>query len=119
MEQSEVLRRVVGILTQTLELSRLSKGGATREAFDPGLEVLKDFVGEVMRSRIAVPGDASPQEIADAAAEDANRSATQLVYALAFAFVHLAEYHDAGRADVSSLEVLREIAAMANDPDAE
>jgi hypothetical protein len=119
MEQNEVLSRVVGILTQTLELSRLVEGGAGREDLSPGFEILREFVSDVLRGRVVLPHDASPQEIADAAFEQADIAANQLVYALALAFVRLAEYHDAGTTDVSSIDVLRELAAFANAPGSE
>lgn len=111
MNQSEVMQRIVGILTQAAEVSRLLNEDPDRE------DVKSDVaIGELLQEMfpaVELPGDSSPQEIAAAVSREVGRNVRQLTAAFVFTFTQLAEYHDAGRTDISSADVLREIALRA------
>ncbi|WP_055489116.1 hypothetical protein [Streptomyces sp. TP-A0356] len=106
MEQREIMQRVVGILTETLEMRR-----RTRE--NPDGEVMRSeavsALLEEMLPRIEVPADASAQEVAAAVSKELGPAIAQITSAFALAFVQLAEVHDEGRADVSTADVLQSI----------
>lgn len=62
-----------------------------------------------MLPHIQLPADASPREVAEIVTEKLGPAIVHITSALTFAFVQLAEVHDAGRTDVSSADVLRSI----------
>ncbi|MDF2709302.1 MAG: hypothetical protein K0R62_4954 [Nonomuraea muscovyensis] len=115
MERREITQRVVGILTQTTEVKRLVMENPDREddQLNAAAAVVGDLVSEVLRTEVSLPGDASPQEVAAVVAEACGPAVHQLLAAFAYAFTELAEVHDAGRTDVTSTEVLRELALRA------
>jgi hypothetical protein len=117
MENGEIIQRVVGVLTQTAEVYRLLREDPDRndEELDAGTTVISDLVSEVLRAELVIPANASPQEVVNIAVEALREPIYQLLAASAFAFVELAEVHDAGRSDVSSAEVLRRLALKAEE----
>jgi hypothetical protein len=106
MEQREIMQRVVGILTEALEMRRQA-----RENPDGGLMQSEavSLLLEEMLPRIEVPADASAQEVAGAVSRELGPAIVQIASAFALAFVQLAELHDQGRTDVSSADVLQSI----------
>ncbi|SDD91441.1 hypothetical protein [Streptomyces prasinopilosus] len=106
MEQREIMQRGVGILTEALEMRRQLRENPDAEVTGSGAV---SALLEEMLPHILLPADASPREVAEIVTEKLGPAIVHITSALAFAFVQLAEVHDAGRTDVSSADVLRSI----------
>ncbi|MGW6686232.1 hypothetical protein [Streptomyces sp. NPDC054961] len=119
MERAEVLKRVIGILTEAQDVRRAAEnghedpdGGYADEAGDHPEEtagVATMLLNEMLPS-ISVPADASPQQVAALVAQALGPALHTMVSGFSLAFTSLAIAHDSGRTDVSALEVLRELA---------
>ncbi|UQX04234.1 hypothetical protein [Streptomyces sp. RerS4] len=132
MERAEVLKRVIGILTEAQDMRRAAEAGedAADEVHDAdevydgeGASggVATQLLNEMLPS-IRVPADATPREVAALVAEALGPALHTMVSGFSLAFTSLAMAHDGGRTDVSSMEVLQELAleieAGAYDEDA-
>ncbi|MEU6525367.1 hypothetical protein ABZ892_21765 [Streptomyces sp. NPDC046924] len=106
MEQREIMQRGVGILTEALEMRRQLRENPDAEVARSGA-VSKLL--EEMLPHIQLPADANAREVAEIVTEKLGPAIVHITSALTFAFVQLAEVHDAGRTDVSSADVLRSI----------
>ncbi|RKT08485.1 hypothetical protein BX286_6583 [Streptomyces sp. 3211.6] len=112
MERAEILKRVIGILTEAQDIRRAVENGrdddddaGPQEA--PGVATL--LLNEMLPS-IRVPADATPQQVAALVAEALGPALHTMVSGFSLAFTSLAIAHDSGRTDVSSIEVLQELA---------
>ncbi|WP_406728980.1 hypothetical protein WJ438_36515 [Streptomyces sp. GD-15H] len=115
MEQREIMQRGVGILTEALEMRRQLRENPDAEVVRSGA-VSKLL--EEMLPHIQLPADANAREVAEIVTEKLGPAIVHITSALTFAFVQLAEVHDAGRTDVSSADVLRAI-SLRYEPGAE
>ncbi|MET7362218.1 hypothetical protein ABZS76_27825 [Streptomyces sp. NPDC005562] len=107
MEQREIMQRVVGILTEALEMRRQARENPDGEIENSGA------VGamlEEMLPRIEIPSDATPIEVAAVVGQELGPVIEQITSAFALSFAQLAEVHDEGHTEVSSADVLRSIA---------
>ncbi|MER8184467.1 hypothetical protein [Kitasatospora sp. NPDC094015] len=111
MEQSDVLKRVIGILTQAGEWVHEPEGVPVADA-EEETNVVLQLLNDVM-PRVVIPAEASGEEIGAILSEELGAPILQLATAFAVAFWELAEVHDSGRTEVSSLDVLRELALRA------
>ncbi|MFJ8011458.1 hypothetical protein [Streptomyces sp. NPDC096339] len=113
MERSEVLKRVIGILTEAQEIRRAAETGEDADGHDDDLAatagVATTLLNEMLPS-ISVPADASPQQVATLVAEALGPALHTMVSGFSLAFTSLAIAHDSGRTDTSAIEVLRELA---------
>ncbi|MEU4732383.1 MULTISPECIES: hypothetical protein [unclassified Streptomyces] len=111
MERAEVLKRVIGILTEAQDIRRATEAG--RDDDEDGSAatagVATQLLNEMLPS-ITVPADATPQEVAALVAEALGPALHTMVSGFSLAFTSLAMAHDEGRTDVSSIEVLQELA---------
>ncbi|MCF3181902.1 hypothetical protein [Streptomyces sp. NPDC096033] len=110
MERAEILKRVIGILTEAQDVRRAVETGREEDAGPqeaPGVATL--LLNEMLPS-IRVPADATPQQVAALVAEALGPALHTMVSGFSLAFTSLAIAHDSGRTDVSSLEVLQELA---------
>ncbi|KJY30238.1 MULTISPECIES: hypothetical protein [Streptomyces] len=110
MERAEILKRVIGILTEAQDVRRAVESGREEDAGPqeaPGVATL--LLNEMLPS-IRVPADATPQQVAALVAEALGPALHTMVSGFSLAFTSLAIAHDSGRTDVSSLEVLQELA---------
>ncbi|MFI5542196.1 hypothetical protein ACIA6E_00320 [Streptomyces sp. NPDC051815] len=115
MERAEVLKRVIGILTDAQDIRRAAEAGESADlpeddedaAGTAGVPTL--LLNEMLPS-IRVPADASPQQVASLVAEALGPALHTMVSGFSLAFTSLAMVHDSGRTDLSSIEVLRELA---------
>ncbi|MGY0489028.1 hypothetical protein [Streptomyces sp. WG-D5] len=112
MEQREIILRAIGVLTETHEMVRRLSDG---EQLDTDLTQLGRFVSEVFPT-IEIPSGATPEEAAELTIAALMPASVSLVEAFAFLFTQLAKIHDEGRGDVSSSELLQEIALRMSDP---
>ncbi|MGW7440018.1 hypothetical protein [Streptomyces sp. NPDC054849] len=119
MERAEVLKRVIGILTEAQDIRRAVEtgqdGNGDGEGEDQGdgaaatAGVATTLLNEMLPS-ISVPADASPQQVASLVAEALGPALHTMVSGFSLAFTSLAIAHDSGRTDVSAIEVLQELA---------
>ncbi|WP_299527562.1 hypothetical protein [uncultured Streptomyces sp.] len=112
MEQSEVLKRVIGILTEAGEIQRLLEEDVERDDVELESSVVTALLNETM-PRIAIPGDATVEEMATVVGREVGGAVEQLVGAFTLAFTMLARVHDSGQTDVTSTDVLRDLALQA------
>ncbi|MEU7240353.1 hypothetical protein [Streptomyces sparsogenes] len=110
MDDKEVMKRVVGILTEAREVSDRLVEDVDREDLSPDGLAMGELLSEATRIQIEVPGDASPQEVVDALLVAVGPTINQLAGCFTAAFLRLAEVHDSGRTDVTSADVLRKLA---------
>ncbi|MEI5527896.1 hypothetical protein WB401_14310 [Streptomyces brasiliscabiei] len=104
MERTEIMQRVVGILTEAVEVRRQARE-------NPGAEValtgaVSALLVETLPS-IELPADASAQETAHIVADALAPAIVTLAHCFSYAFAHLAEVHDAGRTDTTTADVLQ------------
>ncbi|MFJ3921924.1 hypothetical protein [Streptomyces sp. NPDC090022] len=109
MERAEVLKRVIGILTETQEIRRAAEAGENGEVSGPEAGVVTQLLNEMLPS-IKVPADAAPQEVAHLVADALGPALQTMVAGFSLAFTSLAMAHDSGRTDLSSADVLRTLA---------
>ncbi|WP_405386560.1 hypothetical protein OG596_02530 [Streptomyces sp. NBC_01102] len=113
MEQSEVLKRVIGILTEAGEMQRQAEED---DGSDPevGGSIVTSLLNETM-PHIAIPGDATVEEMAALVGREVGGAVEQLVGAFTLAFIALAQIHDSGQQDVTSTDVLQDLALRAEE----
>ncbi|MEV7558366.1 hypothetical protein [Streptomyces sp. NPDC089795] len=118
MERAEVLKRVIGILTDAQDIRRAAEAGEIDEngegeeggvGPEPTAGVATLLLNEMLPS-IRVPADASPQQVAALVAEALGPALHTMVSGFSLAFTSLAMVHDSGRTDISSIGVLQELA---------
>ncbi|MCX5603146.1 hypothetical protein AB0H92_01655 [Streptomyces phaeochromogenes] len=115
MEQSEIILRAIGVLTETQEMVRRLNEDVEVD-IDAGEAQLGRLVTEVFPS-VEVPGDATPAEAGQAVIDALMPAAISLVGAFAFLFSELAEVHDTGRTEIKSTELLRTLALRLSNSD--
>ncbi|WP_327234503.1 hypothetical protein OG349_11415 [Streptomyces sp. NBC_01317] len=128
MEQNEVVLRAIGILTQSAEWIRTAErhpestnstdstdttGAATPRGSGEGQ--IGSLLAEVFPS-FAVSSEATPLEAAHAVTEAALPAIMQLIGAFTYVYSELAEVHDAGRTDITSEDLLRDLALRMSRP---
>ncbi|WP_335935647.1 hypothetical protein [Streptomyces sp. PTD5-9] len=112
MEQSEVVKRVVGILTEAGEIRRLLEESGDRDDVETDSTVVTALLNETM-PRITIPEDASIEQVAALVGREVGGAVEQLVGAFTLAFAMLAQVHDSGQTDVTSADVLQDLALRA------
>lgn len=101
------MRRVIGILTQANEWARELEENPERELHTAG--IVTQLLGDVMPP-ITLPADAGPEQIGAVLSREVGRVVQQLTEAFSLAFVELSRAHDAGRTDITSTDILRDLA---------
>ncbi|MFD6972006.1 hypothetical protein [Streptomyces sp. NPDC059979] len=119
MERAEVLKRVIGILTEAQDIRRAVETGQDGTGDGEGdgagdvsaatAGVATTLLNEMLPS-ISVPADASPQQVAALVAEALGPALHTMVSGFSLAFTSLAIAHDSGRTDVTAIEILQELA---------
>ncbi|MEU1215483.1 hypothetical protein ACFYSH_08715 [Streptomyces sp. NPDC005791] len=113
MEQSEVLKRVIGILTEAGEMQRHAEEDTSGDP-DAGGSMVTTLLNETM-PHIAIPSDATVEEMAVLVGREVGGAVEQLVGAFTLAFIALAQIHDSGQSDVTSADVLQDLALRAEE----
>ncbi|MFI7341359.1 hypothetical protein ACIBUY_25875 [Streptomyces sp. NPDC050085] len=106
MEQKEIVLRAIGVLTETQEMVRRLNEG---DRLDTDLTQLGQLVTEVFPT-IEIPAGSDAEKAAELTIAALMPASVSLVEAFAYLFTQLATVHDEGRTDVSSAELLQEIA---------
>ncbi|WP_330176092.1 hypothetical protein OG875_22880 [Streptomyces sp. NBC_01498] len=115
MEQSEVLKRVIGILTQAADWQRrLEENTSQEQDMDAEMGVVTELLNETM-PRVEVPADVSPEDLSALLGREVGGAVEQLVGAFTLAFVTLARVHDASGPEVSSTDILQDLALRAEE----
>ncbi|WP_406143588.1 hypothetical protein [Streptomyces sp. NBC_01012] len=113
MDQSEVLKRVIGILTEAGEMQRQAEEDIDGD-LDAGENMVTTLLNETM-PHIAIPSDATVEEMAALVGREVGGAVEQLVGAFTLAFIALAQVHDSGQEDVTSTDVLQDLALRAEE----
>ncbi|MEU7064438.1 hypothetical protein ACIA6C_27055 [Streptomyces sp. NPDC051578] len=109
MERAEVLKRVIGILTEAQEIRRAAEAGEDDDVPAAEAGVVTQLLNEMLPS-ISVPAESSPQQVARLVAEALGPALHTMVAGFSLAFTSLAMVHDSGRTDLSSIQVLQQLA---------
>ncbi|XUL89726.1 hypothetical protein ACQ86D_26425 [Streptomyces galilaeus] len=118
MEYPEIMQRVVAVLTQSGEWHRKLVEDVDREDFDSELGILGELLDGTLPP-LELPADVTRDQLGPIFSQYLTGALAPLVSAFTQAHHALAEVHDAGRTDITSAEVLRELAVRieANWPD--
>jgi hypothetical protein len=119
MKDSDFVRRVIGVLTEAKQMQTLLEENPDRE--DVSGDNVRALLNETMPT-IALPSDATAAELGEALSLQLGPVIERLTGAFSLIYLQLAEVHDAGRTDISSAEVLQDLALRADslwpgDPD--
>ncbi|MFD4575829.1 hypothetical protein ACFWNK_25705 [Streptomyces sp. NPDC058417] len=106
MQRNEVMQRVVGILTEAVEMRRQAREHPDSDVVSSG--AVAALLAETLPD-IRLPAEAGGRAAVDIITEELGPAIVTIANCFAFAFVQLAEIHDAGRTDVPAAEVLRAI----------
>ncbi|MEU9918713.1 hypothetical protein [Streptomyces sp. NPDC051001] len=106
MQQSEIMRRVIGILTEAMEIRRQVTENPDAEVALTG--AISGLLAETL-PEISLPADATPQEAADIIVKALGPAIVTLSNCFSYAFVHLGEVHDEGHPEMSTTDVLRSL----------
>ncbi|MFF6805540.1 hypothetical protein [Streptomyces sp. NPDC012616] len=106
MQQSEIMQRVVGILTEAIEMRRQARENPDAKAALTGS--VSALLAETLPD-IKLPADATAQETTAIITEALGPAIVALSTCFSYAFVHLAEVHDEGNTDTSTADVLRSL----------
>ncbi|MFE9443798.1 hypothetical protein ACFYO2_33550 [Streptomyces sp. NPDC006602] len=106
MDQREIMQRVVGILTESLEMRRQVRENPGKQIALTG--AISALLAETL-PHIHLPANAGGQAAAAIVTEELGPTIVSIANCFSFAFVQLAEVHDEGRTDISTTDVLRSI----------
>ncbi|MET9503914.1 hypothetical protein ACFYO5_09515 [Streptomyces sp. NPDC006259] len=104
MRQSEIMQRVIGILTEAIEMKRQVREHPDADVALTG--AVSALLAETL-PRISLPEDATPQEVLEIITGALGPAIVTLAHCFSYAFVHLGEVHDEGHPDTSTADVLR------------
>ncbi|WP_435135963.1 hypothetical protein [Actinacidiphila sp. bgisy144] len=112
MKDSDFVRRIIGILTEARQMQVLLAEDPERQ--DISGDNVRALLNETMPT-IEFPADASPGEIGEALSVQLSPVIERLTGAFSLIFLQLADVHDAGRTDVSSADLLQDLALRADE----
>ncbi|MFJ4692257.1 hypothetical protein [Streptomyces sp. NPDC088766] len=106
MQQSEIMQRVIGILTEAIEMKRQVRENPDADVALTG--AISALLAETL-PQISLPRDATAQETMEIITAALGPAILTLANCFSYAFVHLGEVHDEGRPDTSTADVLRSL----------
>ncbi|XCM28829.1 hypothetical protein ABXI76_05085 [Streptomyces parvus] len=109
MTEIEMMQRVVGILTQSRELLSDSEDGDNRDVQGREDTMLQELIAGAFDVTVSVEGEPTLPVVTKAVMDQLAPRIGLMVGCFAAAFTRLADYHEAGRSDVSPTEVLQEL----------
>ena len=110
MSDTEMMQRVVAILTQAMEMAEAWEEDVDRDDLSPQQELIGELIAETLTLDGLLVTDPSPQAVSDAVMKAIQPRIGQLVACLMAAFTRLALHHDGGDTDISSADALRRLA---------
>ncbi|MFF8931565.1 hypothetical protein ACF1AO_30350 [Streptomyces longwoodensis] len=108
MTETQMMQRVVAILTQAKQMSEASTAEIGGEQYRAQAQIVGEFVVEAMSTGIIALDGIDPQAVS--AARSFQYRLGALVACFSAAYVHLALHYDSSAADLSSGDVLRQLA---------
>ncbi|WPO69924.1 hypothetical protein [Streptomyces sp. KN37] len=111
MDDAERINQVIAILTKTGEYI----GHHDPDLDEDGERLLGSLVKELFPKDLDIEDDATPQEVANAIIKDISGPIFSAFGAFCLAFHRLAAEHDRNAPEVSSADVLRQLAIEAHD----
>lgn len=112
MRDSDFVRRVIGILTEARELRSRLEEDPDRE--DLSAQNMRVLLNELVPD-LALPADLTPGQLSDVLSEQLGPVFERIAGVFSLLFLALADVHDAGRTDVSSADVLQDLALRADE----
>lgn len=109
MDDAEVITRVVAILTKTREWV----ADDSEPVDDESDGIVGELVKDLFPSSVAVPPDATPQQVASALSDAISPAIYRVIAVFTSAFHQLAIEHDQHDPEVTSAEVLQDLALHA------
>ncbi len=106
MQQSEIMQRVIGILTEAIEIKRQVTESPDTEVALTG--AISGLLAETL-PEISLPADATAQEATEIITAALGPAIVTLVNCFSYAFVHLGEIHDEGHPETPTADVLRSL----------
>jgi hypothetical protein len=110
MTETEMMRRVVAILTQARDTVEQQEAAEDRSGLFPGYLLMGDLVAEMLSVEGVTVTDPSPQAVADALVAALQPRVSLMVGCFVAAYLSLAHHHDAQDPPPSSEELLRDMA---------
>ncbi|MEU1071954.1 MULTISPECIES: hypothetical protein [unclassified Streptomyces] len=110
MTETEMMQRVVAILTQAKDMSDALDEDRDREDLNPESEMVGQLIAETLDFDAITVTDTDPQAVADTVAKAMTSRVGLLTSCLIAAFCRLADHHDVGDTGISSAEVLQRLA---------
>jgi hypothetical protein len=112
MRDSEFVRRIIGILTEARQMQVLLEEDPDRQ--DISGDNVRALLNETMPT-IEFPAEASPSEIGEALSIQLSPVIERLTGAFSLIFLQLADIHDSGRTDLTSADILQDLALRADE----
>lgn len=112
MRDSDFVRRVIGILTEAKELRSRLEEDPDRE--DLSAQNMRVLLNELVPD-LALPAELTPAQLSEALSEQLGPVFERIAGVFSLLFLALADVHDAGRTDVSSADVLQDLALRADE----
>jgi hypothetical protein len=112
MRDSEFVRRVIGILTEAKELRARLAENPDRD--DVSAQNMRVLLNELVPD-VALPAGLSAAEVSEALSEQLGPVFERIAGVFSLVFLALADVHDAGRTDLTSSDVLQDLALRADE----
>jgi hypothetical protein len=112
MDQTEIMLRVIGILTKGAEWEKLLTVDPDRTDIQTDGTV-DAFIREIIPTQFEVPPNAGPQAVANAITRAIVPAIGTMLGCFSMAFLELANEHDASQPAKTSTDILRELALRA------
>ncbi|SEO66272.1 hypothetical protein [Actinacidiphila rubida] len=112
MRDSEFVRRVIGILTEAKELRARLAENPDRD--DVSAQNMRVLLNELVPD-VALPAGLSPAEVSEALSEQLGPVFERIAGVFSLVFLALADVHDSGRTDLTSADVLQDLALRADE----
>lgn len=108
-QQRDIILRIIGLLTASAEWMQAPGADADDDDDLSRLGLVGDLIKEVLPA-VEIPEATPVSELGGVIGEQMSIALTRLAAGFVFAYSELAEAHDSGRTDLSSADVLREMA---------
>jgi len=112
MKDSDFVRRIIGILTEAKQMQTMLEEDPDRE--DVSGDTVRALLNETMPT-IELPVSPTPEELGDALSLQLSPVIERLTGAFSLIYLQLADLHDAGHSEVSSADMLQDLALRADE----
>jgi hypothetical protein len=112
MKDSDFVRRIIGILTEARQMQIMLEEDPDRE--DVSGDTVRALLNETMPT-IELPVNPTPQELGDVLSLQLSPVIERLTGAFSLIYLQLADLHDAGHSEVSSADMLQDLALRADE----